>query len=343
LITRGNALESLARATDFVFDKTGTLTTGHMQLAGVTLLAAGSTMRTRDECVRFAAVLEADSSHPIARAIVAAAPAGVTPCCSDVTHVMGAGIGAIVDGVRVRLGSPRFVAELHRQPPPHELQSVAADASVVALGDEHGWIALFTLVDQLRPHAREVMRELARMGKRVHLVSGDEPPAVRRIARELDIAAWLGGASPRDKLDYVGRLQQVGAIVAMVGDGINDVAGLARAQVSIAIGGGADIACGNSDVLLMSGRLDALLAAVCAARATLRVIRQNLAWAFAYNLAAVPLAACGYVTPFVAGIGMAGSSMLVVANALRLLRTVPPPEPVHDAPDRRAPTVIDQA
>ncbi len=337
LITRGDALESLARATDFVFDKTGTLTAGHMRLESVTLLTGGGSVRTRDECVRLAAALEADSTHPIARAIVAAAPAGGKPRCVDVTHVTGAGIGALVDGVRVRLGTPQFVAELHQQPLPPELQWIAGDVSVVALGDERGWSALFALADQLRPHARAVVRELTRMGKRVHLVSGDRPPAVRHIARNLDIAAWLGGASPRDKLDYVGRLQQDGAIVAMVGDGINDVAGLARAQVSIAMGGGADIACGNSDVLLLSGRLDALLAAVRTARATLDVIRQNLAWAFAYNLVAVPLAACGYVTPLAAGIGMAGSSMLVVANALRLLRDTPPNRPAHDAQNTLAP------
>jgi Cu2+-exporting ATPase len=333
LITRGDALESLARATDVVFDKTGTLTTGHLRLGDVTLLAAGGSVRTRDECMRIAAALEAGSAHPIARAIVAAAPAGGTPACGDVTHVMGAGIDALVGGVRVRLGTPQFVAELHRQPLPQELRGIAADVSAVALGDEHGWLALFSFADELRPHAREVVRELARLGKRVHLVSGDRPPLVQHIARELEIAAWLGGAAPRDKLDYVGRLQQGGAIVAMVGDGINDVAGLARAQVSIAMGGGADIACGNSDVLLMSGGLDALLATVRTSRATLNVIRQNLAWAFVYNFAAVPLAACGYVTPLIAGIGMAASSMLVVANALRLLRG----ESADHAPLRPAP------
>ena len=223
----------------------------------------------------------------------------------------------------MRIGTPQFVAELTCLPPPHELASVAGDVSVVALGDARGWIALFMLADRLRPHARTVVRELERMGKRVHLVSGDRPQVVQHTARQLGIAAVAGGATPRGKLDYVRRLQQDGAIVAMVGDGFNDAAGLARAQISIALGGGADIVCGNSDVVLLAGRLDALLVTMRTARATLRVIRQNLAWALAYNLLAIPLAACGYVTPLLAGVGMAGSSMLVVANALRLSRHAP--------------------
>jgi Cu2+-exporting ATPase len=161
------------------------------------------------------------------------------------------------------------------------------------------------------------------MGKHVHLLTGDRPQIAQHIARELGIFAVLGGATPRAKLDYVQRLQRDGAIVAMAGDGINDAAGLAAAQVSIAMGGGADIACSNGDVILLAGRLEALLAAVRAALATLRIIHQNLAWAFVYNLVAIPLAAFGYVTPLLAGAGMAASSLLVVANALRLLRRAP--------------------
>ena len=324
LITRGNALESLAHATDVVFDKTGTLTSGHMGVVGVMPMGGGGRIkRARDECLALAAALEAGCAHPIARAIAAAAPARALPSCTDITHSAGGGIEATVGGIRTRIGTPQFVAELTCQPPPLELACVAEDVSVVALGDARGWIALITFADRPRPYARTVVRELARMGKRVHLVSGDRPQIVRYTARQLDIASVLGGATPRDKLDYVRGLQRNGAIVAMVGDGINDAAGLACAQISIAVGGGADIICGNSDVVLLSGRLDALLVAMRTARATLNVIRQNLAWAFAYNLLAIPLAACGYVTPLLAGVGMAGSSMLVVANALRLSRHAP--------------------
>jgi Cu2+-exporting ATPase len=195
--------------------------------------------------------------------------------------------------------------------------------TVVALGDGDGWIALFTLADTLRAQAGAVVGALRNMGRRVHLLSGDRPDIVARVARELKITTFLGGATPEDKLAYVQRLQQQGAVVAMIGDGINDAAGLAAANVSIAMGGGAAIACGNSDVVLLCGRLDALLAAVRASATALRVVRQNLAWAFAYNLAAMPLAALGYVSPLAAGAGMAASSTLVVANALRLLRPAP--------------------
>lgn len=323
LITRGNALESLARATHFVFDKTGTLTTGAMRLVEVTPFSGNTNARTRDDCLALAAALEAGSGHPIARALAAAAPPSAKYRCSGVNHVAGSGIEAVVGAVRVRLGAPQFVAALNGQPLPCELAFVADDVTVVALGDEHDWIALFTLADPLRPHARALVQELGQMGKQVHLLSGDRPQIAGHIARQLGIAAGLGGATAHDKLDYVQRLQRDGAIVAMVGDGINDAAGLATAQVSIAMGGGADIACSASDVILLSGRLDALLTAVRAADATLRVIYQNLAWAFVYNLVAIPLAACGHVTPLIAGAGMAASSLLVVANAMRLLRHAP--------------------
>jgi Cu2+-exporting ATPase len=326
LITRGDALESLAHATDFVFDKTGTLTTGEMRLVGVIplALAVHPGEPGRDECLALAAALESGSGHPIARAITAAAPAGAQRSCSEVKHIAGSGVEATIDGVRWRLGTPPFVAALNGLPFPRGLALVADDITVVALGDERGWIGLFMLTDPLRPHARMVVSELTRLGKRVHLLSGDRPQIACHIAHQLGISAVLGGATPCDKLDYVQCLQRDGAVVAMVGDGVNDAAGLAASQVSIAMGGGADIACSASDVILLSGRLDALLVAVRTACATLRIIRQNLAWAFAYNLVAIPLAACGYVTPLLAGAGMAASSMLVVANALRLLRHAPP-------------------
>ncbi len=319
LITRGNALEGLARATHFVFDKTGTLTTGNLRLSGVTPLGGA----THAECLALAAALESGSEHPIARALAAAAPASARYRCGEVSSIAGSGVEAVLDAKRMRLGAPQFVAALHGQPLPRELALVADDMTVVGLGDEGGWIALFTLDDPLRPQARRVIHELIRMGKQVHLVSGDRPQIVSHVARALGIAAASGGATPRDKLDYVQDLQRDGAVVAMVGDGINDAAGLAAAQVSIAMGCGTDIACSTSDVILLSGRLDALLPAVRTAHRTLRVIRQNLAWAFAYNVAAVPLAACGFATPLIAGAGMAASSLLVVANALRLSRHAP--------------------
>ena len=325
LVTRGDAIENLARATHFVFDKTGTLTTGDMRLVGVIPLAPGRNQRTRDECLALAAALETGFTHPIARALAAAAPVFAQHGCAECKSVPGAGVEATLNGMRMRLGSPQFVAELGAYELPPDLAFVADDVTVVALGNEDGWIALFTFVDPLRAQARAVVGALAGMGRQVHMLSGDRPAIVAHVARELGIATYLGGAAPDEKLAYVQRLQEDGAVVAMIGDGVNDAAGLAAAHVSIAMGGGAAIACGNSDVVLLSGRLDAVLAAVRVSDATFRVVRQNLTWAFAYNLAAVPLAACGYVSPLLAGVGMASSSMLVVANALRLLRHAPRP------------------
>jgi len=325
LITRGDAIENLARATDFVFDKTGTLTTGAMRLTGVIPLATDGCRRSPDECLALAAALETGSNHPIARALVAAAGAAVSRCDAESTSVPGAGVEATRDGKRVRIGSAQFVAALGQRAPPSELDGLADDATAVALGDEAGWIALFTFADPLREHARAVVDELAAMGKTVHLVSGDRRQIVAHVARSLGIAARSGGVTPDAKLAYVQRLQAGGAVVAMVGDGVNDAAALAAANVAVAMGDGAAVTCGNSDVILLANRLDALLVGVRKSRAALRVIRQNLGWAFAYNVAAIPLAACGYVSPLLAGVGMAASSTVVVANALRLLRHAPLP------------------
>jgi Cu2+-exporting ATPase len=325
LITRGDAVENLARATDFVFDKTGTLTGGAMRLTGIIPLGTGTRKRTPDECLALAAALETGSSHPIARALVAAAPAKVPRCEVKSKSVPGAGVEATLGGTRTRIGAAHFVAALGPRTLPRELESLADDATAVALGDEHGWIALFTFADPLREHARSVVDELTAMGKTVHLVSGDRPQIVAHVAHQLGIAAQHGGVTPDEKLAYVQRLQAEGAVVAMIGDGVNDAAGLAAANVAVAMGGGADITCGNSDVILLANRLDALIVGVRKSRASLRVIRQNLAWAFAYNVVAIPLAACGYVSPLLAGVGMAASSTVVVANALRLLRHPPAP------------------
>ena len=319
LITRGNAIEGLATATDVVFDKTGTLTEGCMQLRYVATLGR----QDRVTALAWAAALEAGSTHPLARALSSAAGATARPLVGPLVHFAGSGVEGEIDGRRVRIGTPEFVAMLTPQAPPDSLNAVPEDSAVVMLGDANGWIAQFVLSDHLRASAQHLVAGLQAAGLRVHLVSGDRVASVECVARELGIGSVLAAASPADKCAFVQRLQQSGATVVMVGDGVNDAAGLGAAQVSVAMGGGAEVACGNSDVVLLGGRLEALGAAVRTARRALRVIRQNLAWAFVYNALAVPLAACGLVTPLLAGIGMAASSALVIANALRLLRVQP--------------------
>jgi Cu2+-exporting ATPase len=314
LVTRGHALETIARATHFVFDKTGTLTEGRQSLAIVVTLSAAS----REEALRLAAAVEQSSEHPLARALVAAAR-GTLPAAGSARNLAGQGMEATVAGRRLRAGRPEFVADLHGRPLPSELAAVSDEMSVVALGDADGWIALFAFADPLRARSRATVEELTGAGMRVCLLSGDRPEVVARRAAELGIAHWRGGATPADKVAYVQALQEQGAVVVMVGDGINDAAVLARAQASIAMGSGADLAQVSADAVLMGGRIEEVAGALRLARRTVRIVRQNLVWAFLYNIVAIPLAAAGLVTPLVAGAGMALSSLAVVGNAMRLL------------------------
>jgi Cu2+-exporting ATPase len=315
LITRGSALETLAQATHFVFDKTGTLTTGRMSLTGVTLLSTD----TREQCLGHAAALESWSEHPAGRAL-AAAVHGVHPVATAVRTYAGDGVEGSVNGRLLRIGRPQFVAALHGQPLPREIDYAPDAVSVVALGDSRGWLALFMLDDIVRHDAPALIRALKDAGAQVALLSGDRPQRAAHTAAELGITQCRGGATPADKLAYVRELQSRGAIVAMVGDGVNDAPVLAQAQVSIAPGGGTPLAQINADIILMGDRLEALSSTVHASRQALRVIRQNLAWAVAYNAIALPLAIAGLVTPLIAAIGMSTSSLVVVVNALRLAR-----------------------
>jgi len=317
LVTRGHALETLAAATHVVFDKTGTLTTGRLSLIGVIPIGG----RSAADCLRTAAALERGSEHPVARAIRAAAPAVAAPAVAELRNSPGEGIEACVEGRRVRIGSPAFVSGLTQRPPPPEMLFTVNEVMVVALGDAAGWIALLTFGDPLRPGAAGVVRALEAKGATVGLLSGDRWETTRHIADELGIALFRGQAAPQDKLEFVRGLQRTGAVVAMVGDGVNDAPVLARAQVSIAMGSGTDLAHAAADMVLMSDDLDRLHEAVTVARRARRVIRQNLAWAVGYNAIAVPLAVAGQITPLVAGIGMALSSLAVVLNAMRLART----------------------
>jgi len=326
LVTRGDALEKLARATHVVFDKTGTLTSGELRLVGV--------LPVRDlgesECLAVGAALERGSEHPVARALAGAASArAIAAPAEAVRNFPGEGIEAQIEGVRYRIGALGFVRALHGQGLPAELMFAADDVMVVALGDARGWLALFTLCDTVRSGARKLVRDLKARGMKVSLLSGDRVQHVERVARELAIDEAHAAATPATKVELIRSLQSKGAVVAMIGDGINDAPALAQAQVSIAIGSGPDLARVNADLVLTSEDLVALEQAFVTATQALRVVRQNFAWAIAYNALAVPLALAGWVTPLVAAAGMSASSLLVVINAVRLLRspTVRAPAP----------------
>ena len=316
LITRGHAIETLARADHFVFDKTGTLTMGRLQLVQTTALRDVDAQRA----LLLAASLEQGSEHAVALGIRAALPADcVLESVTDLMAVTGRGVEGCIAGQRMRLGRVEFAQELHGSPLPSTPESDVV-ATTVALADESGWIALFGLTDVLRPYAAELVRELEGAGIHVSLLSGDEPATVACFAASLGIGDAHGGVSPQGKHAFIEALQREGRIVAMVGDGVNDAPVLARAQVSIAMGGGTELARNQGDIVLLSERLDALMRGRLLAKRAERIIRQNLWWSFGYNFVAIPLAMTGLITPWMAGIGMSSSSLLVVLNALRLQR-----------------------
>ncbi|MBI4989126.1 MAG: heavy metal translocating P-type ATPase [Rhodocyclales bacterium] len=318
LVSRGHAIETLARADHFVFDKTGTLTWGRLRLRETLPLAGVSVV----EAMRLAAALEQGSEHAIGAALrEAVANGGSLPVAQAPQSFTGQGVEGVLDGRKLRLGRAEFAGELHKQPLPFEAEALFATGDTcVTLADETGWLAVFRLGDQLRAEAGELVRRLRDLGCRVTLLSGDSAEAVGQVAAALVLEDAHGRMTPQGKHDFIAALQAQGAVVAMVGDGVNDAPVLAQAQVSVAMGGGTELARNQADIVLLGENLERLAEAVALARRTRRIVRQNLAWAFAYNLSAIPLAMLGWITPWMAGIGMSASSLLVVANALRLQR-----------------------
>jgi P-type Cu2+ transporter len=321
LATRGHVLETFARVTDIVFDKTGTLTQNEMRIARIVTLGN----LQEEKILLLAAALEQGSSHPLARELTGAArdtPGMPAVCATKLAHSAGEGVEGEIDGERLRIGTAAFVGALVGKP----LAQSAFPGhthSQVLLGRSGEWLARIDLDDALRPDARVALDALRAAGARIHVLSGDVSAAVHATARELGLSAAdnvQAQATPQRKLDYVEALQRNGCVVAMVGDGINDAPVLAQAALSIAMGGGTDLARANADMVLLSGRLTALAEGLGVARMTRRIIRQNIAWAIVYNAIAVPLAMMGWISPWAAALGMSASSLLVVGNAARLHR-----------------------
>ena len=318
LVTRSHAIETLARATCFVFDKTGTLTTGKMKLLDV--LPLGDL--DREGCIALAAAIEVGSEHPLGVALREAATGLSLPVLAEVSNEPGSGMEALHLGLPVRVGRPEYVSALVDEALPESVQAFAASSdTVIALGSEMGWLALFRFGDEIRPQAAAMVATLRADGRRVTLLTGDAAPVAHRVAKALGIDDVEAAMTPQGKHDYVSGLQSAGEVVAMIGDGVNDAPVLAQAQVSIAMGGGSQLARTQADLVLLSENLEHLSRGVFVARRSLRIIRQNLAWSFVYNLVALPLAMFGFITPWMAGIGMSGSSLLVVLNSLRLQQT----------------------
>jgi Cu2+-exporting ATPase len=323
LVARGRAIESLARATHFVFDKTGTLTQGRLKLVNMRVIRNDPTFDAR--AVRqITTDMTASSNHPVARALFTALSAQSQISVADkmlnpyidVNEIPGRGIEVIHQGAHYRLGSIAFVKELHGEC--LDIPSDHCGKTLTVLGDTEGYIALFALEDSLRNDAKYLIDFLRKQGKTVLLLSGDRSDVVSSVAAELGISTALGNLSPEAKYDAVKHLQKQGAIVAMVGDGMNDGPVLSLADVSIAMGQGAPISQARSDMVLISNDLRELSYAVKLTSKSLSLIRQNLAWAVLYNVIAIPAAMAGILAPWHAAIGMSLSSMIVVINSLRI-------------------------
>ncbi|WP_328524123.1 heavy metal translocating P-type ATPase [Kribbella sp. NBC_00359] len=322
LIKGPEVLESTRRVDTVVLDKTGTVTTGRMELVDV-LLAPG---QERADVLRLAGALEHSSEHPIAQAIArgAAAEVGRLPEAEDFGNVEGLGVQGIVDGHAVLVGRTRLLEEWSQHLPDdlaHAKEHAEAEGSTaVAVGWDGMARAVLVVADTVKPTSSQAIRDLKALGLRPVLLTGDNEAVASKVAAEVGIDEVIAEVLPADKVDAVKKLQSEGRVVAMVGDGVNDAAALAQADLGLSMGTGTDVAIEASDLTLVRGDLRAAADAIRLSRSTLRTIKGNLFWAFAYNVAALPLAAAGLLNPMLAGAAMAFSSVFVVSNSLRLRR-----------------------
>jgi Cu+-exporting ATPase len=318
LIKGPEVLESTRRADTVVLDKTGTVTTGRMSLVGVHL-ADGE---TEERVLRLAGALEHASEHPIAKAVAVAA--GEVPAVEDFRNVEGLGVQGVVEGHAVLVGRERLLGDWSVHLPP---ALVAAKEAAEQQGRTAVLVAwdgqargVLVVADTVKPTSAAAIRGLRALGLRPVLLTGDNEAAARAVAAEVGIDDVIAEVLPADKVDVVKKLQDEGHVVAMVGDGVNDAAALAQADLGLAMGTGTDVAIEASDLTLVRGDLTAAVDAIRLSRRTLSTIKGNLFWAFAYNVGALPLAALGLLNPMIAGAAMAFSSVFVVSNSLRLRR-----------------------
>lgn len=323
LIRTKQALETLEQADYFAFDKTGTLTQGQLQLDRIVEYQGIE----KEQTLTIATALEKSSEHPIAQAFLNNQDIDKSISVLHIESQVGAGLSGEIDGERWYLGNTDYIAEqtglvLSSKVSKFLESNTLKVATIICLANTQKSYAIFILQDKIRIGAKALIKNLQSMGKQIVLLSGDHKISVQLIAKQLGIAKQQIHAElkPEDKLSHLKILQQKGAIVAMIGDGINDAPVLAGAQVSIAMGNGTQLATASADIVLLNSDLKQLKQGISIAKKTMGIIRQNLIWALVYNVVAVPLAVMGYVRPWLAAIGMSLSSLFVVLNALRLRR-----------------------
>jgi Cu+-exporting ATPase len=322
LIKGPEVLESTRRVDTVVLDKTGTVTTGTMELVAVHAAPGVD----EDEVLRLAGALEDASEHPIAAAIARGARerVGSLPEVEGFTNVEGLGVQGVVDGHAVLVGRPALLTQwsqrLDDDLAAHLEAAQAEGRTAIAVAWDGAARAVLVVSDTVKPTSAEAVARLRGLGLTPVLLTGDNEAAARAVAAEVGIEEVVAEVLPADKVDVVKRLQDDGRVVAMVGDGVNDAAALAQADLGISMGTGTDVAIEASDITLVRGDLRAAADAIRLSRRTLATIKGNLFWAFAYNVAALPLAAAGLLNPMIAGAAMAFSSVFVVANSLRLRR-----------------------
>ncbi len=324
VVIRGpEILEDTRKVDTIVLDKTGTVTTGRMTVAAVSAIGIAE-----PEFMRLIAALENSSEHPVARAI-ANSVSELLPTATDFSNTRGLGVAGTVESHFVVAGRPAWVADqLHTADLPQSLTEFgqkweAEGATVIWAGWDGRIYGAVAVADTVRETSRSAITRLRKLGLTPVLLTGDNELTAKSVAGSVGIDEVIANVVPSEKLDAVKALQDRGRVVAMVGDGVNDAAALVQADLGIAMGGGADAAIEASDLTLVRTDLNAAADAIELSRRTLRIIKQNLGWAFGYNIVMIPLAALGLLNPMLAGAAMALSSVSVVANSLRLRRFAP--------------------
>ena len=316
LIRGPHAIEASPRITHIFLDKTGTITTGHMSVVDT---------RTPVDVTRFWSIvsaLESHDSHPIAHSLVRhAMQESLTPLvATDVDVIAGSGIRGVVEGTTYSVGSAQWLMTDSSPFADFVEEQKSFGSSLVVVAEGQNVVGVIALADQIAPHSREALAQLSDLGITPIVISGDHEAAVAHVCSQLGIETFYASCTPQRKLELVADAQISGHVVAMVGDGVNDAAALAKAHVSMAMGAGTDVAASAADIVLMRSNLGAAVDAIALSRKTMATIRGNLFWAFGYNAAAIPLAMLGFLSPIIASAAMALSSVFVVTNSLRLRR-----------------------